>query len=71
MPTRKVRDILAGLGCVKTTTEGSHEKWTSPQCRSVIVVAAEKEQSAGTLRNIQTELVAEFGAKWFEKASRR
>jgi len=71
MPTRELRKLLTALGCTKTGSVGSHEKWTAPRGHSTILVAGEVEQKAGTLRNIQDDLAEELGAKWLEKARRR
>lgn len=71
MQTRALRKLLKDLGCEQTSTEGSHEKWTAPGGHCTVLVAAEAEQKAGTLRNIQDDLAPELGARWLEKARAR
>jgi hypothetical protein len=52
-------------------TEGSHEKWRTPGGLTNTIVAGDREQSAGLLRNIQTVFASEFGAKWLDKDLQR
>ncbi|MGI8753161.1 MAG: type II toxin-antitoxin system HicA family toxin [Acidimicrobiales bacterium] len=65
--TRRVRKVLQSKGCSLVGTEGSHEKWETPGGLSDTLVAGDKEQSPGVLRNIQSVFTPEFGAKWLEK----
>ena len=52
-------------------TEGDHEKWKTPKGLTIPIVAGEKEQTSGTLRNLQLALASEFGEKWLEKELNR
>lgn len=65
--TKRVRAILQAKGCTVIGTEGSHEKWETPGGLSDTLVAGDKAQSPGVLRNIQSVFAPEFGAKWLEK----
>lgn len=67
MPTRRLRRALRDLGCVHTSTAGSHEKWTAPGGHVAIIKAGAKDQAPGTLRNIQAALADEFGPTWLEE----
>ncbi len=65
--TRRIRKILESKGCTKVDTEGSHEKWQTPGGLSVTIVAAEKQQSPGLLRVVQSTFASELGERWLEK----
>ena len=65
--TKKVRRILRRLGCTKEDTLGSHEKWRTPGGISCTIVAAEKQQSPGLIRSLQSTFEPELGEKWFER----
>ncbi len=52
-------------------TEGDHEKWRTPGGLSIPIVAGEKDQSPGTLRNVQRALAPEFGERWLEEELQR
>ena len=67
VPTRRVRQILTARGCVLIATEGSHEKWRTPGGLTNTIVAGDREQSAGLLRNIERVFSPEFGPKWLQK----
>jgi len=71
VPTRRIRQILSARGCVVVGTEGSHEKWLTPGGLTDTIVAGDREQSAGVLRNIETVFASEFGPKWLEKDLQR
>ena len=62
-----MRQLLKARGCVLVGTEGDHEKWRTPGGLSIPIVAAEKDQSPGTLRSVQRVLAPEFGDGWLEK----
>lgn len=64
--TRRVRRILLARRCTLAGTEGSHELQT-PGGLSVTIVAGDREQSPGLLRNIENVFAPEFGAKWLQK----
>lgn len=65
--TRRVRRILLARGCTLVGTEGSHEKWQTLGGLSDTIVAGDREQSPGLLRNIENVFAPEFGAKWLQK----
>lgn len=69
--TKRVRAALERKGCEKVGTEGSHEKWRTPGGLAVTIVAAEKQQSPGLLRVVQSTFASEFGDGWLEKEVRR
>ena len=52
-------------------TEGSHEKWQTPGGLTDTIVAGDREQSAGLLRNIERVFAPEFGPKWLQKDLQR
>lgn len=67
MSTRRIRQILSARGCTIVGTEGSHEKWRTPGGLTNTIVAADREQSAGLLRNIEHVFAPEFGPKWLQQ----
>ncbi len=69
--TRKVRKILHAKGCTMSDAKGSHEKWTTPGGLSNTIVAGDRQQSPGLLRNLQSVFEPEFGPKWLDKELRR
>jgi len=71
VPTRRVRQVLTARGCVLVATEGSHEKWLTPGGLTNTIVAGDREQSTGVLRNIERVFAAEFGPKWLQKDLQR
>jgi hypothetical protein len=56
---------------VFVATEGSHEKWQTPGGLTNTIVAGDREQSAGLLRNIEQVFSTEFGPKWLQKDLQR
>jgi hypothetical protein len=52
-------------------TVGSHEKWQTPGGLTDTIVAGDKEQSAGLLRNIERVFAPEFGPGWLQKDLQR
>lgn len=62
--TKRIRQILTAKGCTLVGTEGSHEKWQTPGGLTNTIVAGDKEQSPGLLRNIERVFESEFGTKW-------
>ena len=52
-------------------TEGSHEKWQTPGGLTNTIVAGDREQSAGLLRNLEQVFAPEFGPKWLQKDLQR
>jgi predicted RNA binding protein YcfA (HicA-like mRNA interferase family) len=71
VPTRRVRQILTARGCVLVGTEGSHEKWQTPGGLTNTIVAGDREQSAGLLRNLKRVFAPELGPKWLQKDLQR
>jgi hypothetical protein len=67
VPTRRIRRILTARGCVLVGTEGSHEKWQTPGGLTNTIVAGDREQSAGLLRNLEQVFALEFGPRWLQK----
>lgn len=64
--TKRVRQILERMGCVKAGTEGSHEKWRTPGGISDSIVA-DRDQSPGVMRHVQRTFAPEFGEGWLER----
>ena len=64
--TKRLRKLLEEKGCTKVGTEGSHEKWRTPGGLTVPIVA-DRDQSPGTLRNVQRALAPELGDRWIEE----
>jgi hypothetical protein len=52
-------------------TESSHEKWQTPGDLTNTIVAGDREQSAGLLRNLERVFAPEFGPKWLQKDLQR
>jgi predicted RNA binding protein YcfA (HicA-like mRNA interferase family) len=71
VPTRRVRQTLTARGYVHTATDGSHEKWQTPEDLTNTIVAGDREQSAGLLRNMERVFAPEFGPKWLQKDLQR
>jgi len=64
--TRRVRRLLRAKGCELVGTEGSHEKWRSPNGLTATIVAGERQQSPGLLaparplrRGVRSEVAGE------------
>jgi hypothetical protein len=66
-----VRRILKAKGCTMSEAKRSHEKWTTPGGLSNTIVAGDRQQSPGLLRNVQSVFEPEFGPRWLEKELRR
>lgn len=64
MPYRALVKLLKAHGCVCTRTEGSHERWETPdgKCRTSLVHV--QEIAPGTLRNIRDDLAPCLGKDW-------
>lgn len=69
--TRRVRRLLESFGCERIGTEGSHEKWQTPEGLTATIVAGEKQQSPGLLRVLQQTFAGELGEQWLEDGLKR
>ena len=69
--TKRIRKILEAKGYTLAGTEGSHEKWETPNGLTITIVTGEKQQSPGLLRTVQRVFAPEFGTGWLEKELRK